>query len=206
MTEIQDIKTFRRGFACPGPCVLVRLLLLIALAIGVDQATKIYARDHFQDQGTIQVVGNFFVIHYAENDGSFLSLGSTLPEPLKFLLLTLLPVAVLLYFTVYMVFHTDLATKERVTLAVILAGGYSNIVDRILFHGWVTDFLHFSLGFVRTGILNVADMYITFGVIFFLYLQYVKEKERKAQLAAEMSSESDENRSEVSPDTDDSLH
>jgi len=167
---------------------LLGLILLLTMA--VDQLSKIYARAHFQDAGTIRVLGDFFVIHYAENNGSFLSLGSGLPEPWKWILLTAIPVLVLIYFIAYTLFSADLKKAERITLTVIISGGLSNIVDRILFEGWVTDFLHFSLwGPLRTGILNIADMYITFGVILFLYMQFKKEGQRTATAAAAPESE-----------------
>ncbi|MCK5521115.1 MAG: signal peptidase II, partial [Candidatus Marinimicrobia bacterium] len=60
----------------------------MTFAIALDQVSKIYARSHFQNKGTIHVIGDFFVIHYAENNGSFLSMGSNLPSELKLIFLT----------------------------------------------------------------------------------------------------------------------
>jgi len=44
-----------------------------------------------------------------------------------------------------------------------LAGGVSNLVDRIAM-GRVIDFLNIGVGPVRTGIFNVADVAIMAGI------------------------------------------
>ena len=65
-------------------------------------------------------------------------------------------------------------------ISTIIGGGISNIFDRILFSGFVTDFMNFGIGSLRTGILNFADMSITFGAILLIFVQYIKETKHKA--------------------------
>ena len=55
------------------------------------------------------------------------------------------------------------------------------MIDRILFGGYVTDFMNFGIGSLRTGILNFADMSITFGAILLIFVQYFKERKIKAK-------------------------
>jgi signal peptidase II len=50
----------------------------------------------------------------------------------------------------------------------IIGGGFGNLLDRFLNDGAVIDFMNLGLGWLRTGIFNVADMAITGGVIFLL--------------------------------------
>jgi signal peptidase II len=52
-----------------------------------------------------------------------------------------------------------------VALVLVLAGGIGNVIDRVLHHGLVTDFLNLGIGPVRIGIFNVADMFLTVGVL-----------------------------------------
>jgi signal peptidase II len=60
------------------------LILLTALAtVGCDQATKVVARDHLVHSGPLSYAGDMFRLHYAENRGAFLSLGSNLPDGLR---------------------------------------------------------------------------------------------------------------------------
>jgi signal peptidase II len=53
-------------------------------------------------------------------------------------------------------------------LALVAGGGISNLIDRLLYNGRVTDFLNVGIGGVRTGIFNVADMAIMAGALLLL--------------------------------------
>lgn len=153
---------------------------IIVLNVSCDQVTKEYARQNYKGQGTIQVVSDVFIIHYAENDGAFLSLGSDLPQPYKTIVLTVIPALFLFGFTFFILFNNKhLTLLQIICISTIIGGGISNIFDRILFDGYVTDFLNFGIGSLRTGILNFADISITFGAIFLIILQYLKEKKIK---------------------------
>ena len=55
--------------------------------------------------------------------------------------------------------------SDEVALALILAGGVGNLIDRLRFVGRVTDFLYLSAGPLHTGVFNVADMAITLGIL-----------------------------------------
>jgi signal peptidase II len=46
----------------------------------------------------------------------------------------------------------------------VLAGGTSNLIDRITRAGNVTDFITLRLGPFQTGIFNVADVIIMMGI------------------------------------------
>jgi signal peptidase II len=54
-----------------------------------------------------------------------------------------------------------------VGLALYLAGGASNLVDRVV-RGSVIDFMNVGVGPLRTGIFNVADVAILAGVGIFV--------------------------------------
>lgn len=160
--------------------LLAIAISIILVNIALDQITKEYARENYKGKGTIEIIDDFFVVHYAENDGAFLSFGSNLTEPFKTLLLTIVPAIFLLAFTLYIFFHNKhLSRIQLVCISTIIGGGISNIFDRIFFGGFVTDFMNFGIGSLRTGILNFADMSITFGAIILIIVQFIKEKQDK---------------------------
>jgi len=153
---------------------------VILLNIGCDQITKSYARDHFRGRGTIPLLGDFVIVHYAENAGGFLSLGSDIPQPYKNVVLLFFPIVLIVASLIFIVKNSALSFFEIVLICSIVGGGISNIFDRIYYHGKVTDFLNFGIGPLRTGILNFADMSIFFGVILLFIVQYRNEKKKTA--------------------------
>jgi len=52
---------------------------------------------------------------------------------------------------------------HRLAVTLVVGGGFGNVIDRIVNNGGVVDFLNVSIGSLRTGIFNVADMAIMLG-------------------------------------------
>ena len=148
---------------------ILLIVLLVAFNIGCDQVTKITARNSLRGKGTVSVFGDFFVLHYVENEGAFLSFGSQWPELAQRLLLTVGPGIVVLALLVYILRSSTLRTAQLVAYSFIIGGGISNIIDRIVFDGKVTDFMNLGIGKVRTGIFNFADLSVLAGVIILLF-------------------------------------
>ena len=53
-------------------------------------------------------------------------------------------------------------------LALIWVGGISNLIDRFVHHGLVTDFIVVWVGPLHTGIFNLADFAIMIGMLLML--------------------------------------
>ena len=64
-------------------------------------------------------------------------------------------------------------------VALLLAGGIGNLLDRLFHGGLVIDFLNMGIGPLRTGIFNVADMAIMAGFAL-LFLQSGNKSESLA--------------------------
>jgi signal peptidase II len=104
------------------------------------------------------------VLVYAENDGAFLGMGAEWPYILKLAVFIAIPLAVCAFGLWYAV-AKETGTGRAAIIATVVAGGIGNIQDRLLNNFNVVDFLNFGIGRLRTGILNVGDMSVTFGVI-----------------------------------------
>ena len=66
---------------------------------------------------------------------------------------------------------------KKFSLVMILGGAIGNFFDRI-FYKAVPDFIDFHVGEFHWFIFNIADIFITFGVIFMIILEFTKDKEK----------------------------
>jgi len=104
-------------------------------------------------------------VQYMENPGAFLGLGSQLPVRWRFALLLLVHSAALLVCAFALLRDGRASALQTLAWSLLLAGGGSNLADRLWRAGYVIDFLNVGLGPLRTGVFNVADMAITTAVI-----------------------------------------
>ena len=143
----------------------------------LDFFTKIYAVAFIKGKPPVYYLYDTIMIYYAENSGAFLSMGSQWPLFIKYILLVIIPLLVCLYGIYYCLFKEENIIR-LVLIMSIVAGGLGNLVDRLFNNFVVVDFLNFGIGSLRTGILNVADMSVTFGVLFLVFyeMRYGKRK------------------------------
>jgi signal peptidase II len=158
---------------------LAIIIVTVCVNISCDQVTKSLAKEYLIDKGTIHVIGDVFILLYAENTGAFLGMGSDLPEPFKFILLSLVPTLCLIGFFVYIGLKKELSVFQIICLSSIVGGGIGNICDRLMNNGVVIDFMNFGINGLRTGILNFADLSLTFGVILFVISLYTSRRIKK---------------------------
>jgi signal peptidase II len=144
---------------------LVITLLIIAASIVLDQATKRIAMDSLRYRPPLSFLANMFRLEYSENPGAFLSLGSSLPDGVRFWLLNVGVAIALLSLFIYVVFYSSAGIKQSIGMILLVSGGLSNLLDRMFrTSGRVVDFMNMGIGDLRTGIFNVADMLIMLGV------------------------------------------
>ena len=61
---------------------------------------------------------------------------------------------------------------KKYALLMILGGAFGNIFDRIIYKA-VPDFIDFHIGDFHWFIFNVADIFITLGVVFMILLEFI---------------------------------
>lgn len=140
-----------------------QLLLLLATLIAADQLVKLTARWLYGLVGDVSLPGGLVRFSLVTNDGGFLGVVSHLPPHLRFALLTI-GVAVLLVACLWYLLRRQASDSPyRLPLCLVAGGGLGNLLDRLLHDGWVTDFVSIGLGPLRTGIFNLADVFILWG-------------------------------------------
>ena len=94
-----------------------------------------------------------------------MSLGHGLSESAKFWLFTVLVAALLGALLGYLLINPGISGPALISGSLILGGGISNVIDRVVHDGAVIDFMFLSIGGIRTGIFNLADVLITLGML-----------------------------------------
>ena len=145
------------------------VVLLVVATVGCDRVTKHLAGENLAGGPTHSFLGDLIRLTYAENTGGFLSVGAGMPPALRTAIFTIATGAIL-------VLMAALAWRHRGSLwhaaafALFIAGGASNWFDRVN-DGSVVDFLNVGIGWLRTGVFNVADVAIMLGVALFFFAE-----------------------------------
>ena len=132
---------------------------VFALAVFLlDQAVKLWILTNFVAGEVRPFIPGLLQFHYYQNTGmafSFLAEHQWIFVIFKPLLLIAIGI-ILIKGKVFP--HRP----QKFALVAVMAGGFSNWVDRIA-HGFVIDM--FEPTFIRFAIFNIADIFITVGVI-----------------------------------------
>jgi signal peptidase II len=153
----------------------VGIVIILVSNIGCDQVSKSIARQHIDKYERIEVMGNYLILTKVENTGAFLSMGNSLPAPLRIILLSVFPALVMAYGLYFLFTKRSLSWMTIVGLGFIIGGGIGNLYDRVVY-GSVTDFLHMDFVIFRTGIFNLADVSIMAGTFLILFQSFFKQR------------------------------
>ena len=148
--------------------LLPLLALVVITCIAADRATKVLAEESLRGRPPIELAGGFLTLLYVENAGAMLSFGASLSPLARFLILTVGVGILLAAMTLYLIKAKNPGMAQVIAVALMLGGGTSNLLDRLVREGKVVDFMNVGIGPVRTGVFNVADLAITAGVAAFL--------------------------------------
>lgn len=138
----------------PGPSRTRLALVVAAVGLLLDQATKVLAVRELTGRPPVQVLGEFLQLQLLRNPGAAFSAGASLTPVITVVALV---ASVVTAYYVLKVRHRGWA----VALGLLLAGVVGNLVDRMLrspgpFRGHVVDFLALP----NWPVFNVADIMI----------------------------------------------
>ncbi len=147
----------------------VLLCLLLAATAGCDRVTKHLAMTNLAGMPEQSFLADTIRLDYHENPGGFLGAGASWRPEVRTAVFQVANGAFLLATLVVAAQH-KWSRLAAAGLLMFVAGGISNLVDRITMGG-VIDFLNVGVGPIRTGIFNVADVAILVGVALLLFEQ-----------------------------------
>ncbi|WP_440933662.1 signal peptidase II [Candidatus Pelagibacter sp.] len=145
---------------------IISLLLVFSIFL-LDRLSKIYVI--YLDKkflGSELLSSKFLNIRLIWNDGIAFGLLS-FNEKIFYNALTFLILIIILI--IFFMLSKSNGIK-KFSLMMILGGAIGNVYDRI-FYGAVPDFIDFHIGNFHWFIFNVADIFITLGVIFMIIIE-----------------------------------
>lgn len=152
--------------------VRLALAVTVVTTVGCDRVTKHVATAELAGRPVRSLLADTIRLAYVQNTGGFLSLGADLPEAARTSLFIVATGLLLLGLVAYGI-RLRWRGWAAFGLALFVAGGVSNWVDRVL-HGSVIDFINVGVGPLRTGVFNVADVAILTGVGIVLISEFTR--------------------------------
>ena len=144
-------------------------LLIVFLIFFIDRISKIFVIKIVEKNNSSELfVSKFLNIHLIWNEGVAFGLFSFTKE--SFYNLLSLLILLLIILIIFMLFQSR--GVKKYALLMILGGALGNFFDRI-FSKAVPDFIDFHVGEFHWFIFNVADIFISIGVIFMILLELI---------------------------------
>lgn len=143
------------------------LVLLVAI-VALDQASKAIVDRTMPLYHSIPVIDNVFSLTYIRNTGAAFGLLARSGEIFRRTFLIGFSIAAIGFIIVMLRRLPDDEKLLTVALGFILSGAVGNLIDRLIY-GEVIDFLDFYWSNHHWPAFNVADSFITIGVVVILF-------------------------------------
>ena len=153
----------------------MRVLFVSAILVLADQISKTIVVKTMSLYESIPVIQNFFHFTYITNDGMAFGINF----PFGYYIFTSVSVLLTLFLFWYLWSVRTLSIVIRLGISFIIAGAIGNLIDRI-FLGAVIDFLDFMIGNFHWYVFNLADSYVTVGMVLVLVDSIILEKKRES--------------------------
>lgn len=135
--------------------IIIDIFILLIILL-IDQLTKSILINK-----NISIIPNFLELNYTQNTGIAFGVGNK--NILIIIILNILVLGVIIKF----IKENELNNKILIPLFMVLAGGISNLVDRV-FRGYVVDFI--SINLFNFPNFNIADIGIFIGILILIFV------------------------------------
>jgi len=146
--------------------------VIILIAFILDRVSKILIINHSNTFGKLEIPLNPFLnLNLIWNEGIAFGLFS-FDEKNYYNLLTFLIIGIILVLLWLMIRSSGL---EKLGFASVIGGSFGNVTDRI-FYSSVPDFIDLNYNGFHWFVFNVADIFITLGVIMLIFYEFKKKE------------------------------
>ncbi len=151
----------RRGYRTLSFWIAVVMVTIL------DQATKAVVKELLQVDGArCDFIPGIMELRLVHNTGAAFSIGEGAG-----IVFIILAAVVLIMMAAFVWRNPDLPLSLTISLGCVAGGGVGNMIDRII-DGAVTDF--FATTFIDFAVFNVADIFVTCGLVitFILFMRF----------------------------------
>ncbi len=143
-----------------------KYIAIFSIIIILDQAAKLIVQAVFNGNPykVITVIKNFFLVRYVENKGAVWGIFSQSDSVIIPKVITILSVLALIIVIYFFLKLESQCVLELTSLSFVIGGALGNVIDR-LYQGYVLDFLDVFIKDYHWPTFNIADSFITIGVI-----------------------------------------
>tara|TARA_B100000214_G_scaffold265370_1_gene196481 strand:- start:118 stop:597 length:480 start_codon:yes stop_codon:yes gene_type:complete len=151
---------------------LIKNFFIILSIFLLDRISKLYVIYLYKKNFNSEIfTSKFLNIYLIWNEGIAFGLFSFYQDNLY----NILTVIILIIILIILFFLIKAEGLKKYALLMVFGGAIGNLFDRI-FYKAVPDFIDFHVGNFHWFIFNVSDIFITLGVIFLIYLEFVDNK------------------------------
>lgn len=151
-----------------------KITIIALFAFFLDQIIKLLAVNYLT---SVSLIPGFLSLIYAKNEGVAFSMfwGNR-----WFIIIISILLIIFLIYTIKKEYieKNENSNFKNITYGILIGGIFGNLFDRI-FRGYVIDYVSANLFGYSFPIFNLADVFITIGVIFLLITYLTDKKEGK---------------------------
>lgn len=139
------------------------ILIVVLILTIIDQIIKYLVVSNISIGSEKIIIDNFLKFIYIRNTGAAFGILSG-------------NIIFLIFITVLLIFYIVNEMKKNInnnlsllSFSLILSGALGNLIDRVV-RGYVVDYISFTLFNREMSVFNLADTYITIGVVLLIYI------------------------------------
>lgn len=148
-----------------------KIFIIAFICTFIDQVIKILLSGVLEVGESINVISSFFAVTMLHNTGAAFSI---LTSNTILLILVSIVALNLIYF--FLIRNRDLTKLENIIYGVLIGGILGNLIDRII-HGYVIDYLDFTIFGYAFPVFNFADICIVISIFLIIILTCKGEKD-----------------------------
>ena len=145
--------------------------VMISVIFVLDRLSKIYVVDLIQHKGGEVFLYDFLNLTLNWNTGIAFGLLSSNANLFYHLVSAL--ILLIIVYLIYLMVTSDKSGK--IIISLIIGGAFGNLYDRLNYYA-VPDFIDFHVGNFHWFTFNVADIFISVGIIMMLFKEIIFKK------------------------------